>query len=411
MSAHAGIAHGTAADAVETFGDRGRAFGRTALGVGLVGLVLAAWLGHARGDDFKRLQHAWLVACSFFLSISVGGLFFVIVQHLVGAGWSVVVRRVAELVAANTTIVALLFAPLVVQLLRGDGSLWPWGDSHALHADPLLARKAVFLDAKFFTLRLAVYFGTWILLGRWLLRRSLEQDGASDARPTLALQGRAAPAMVAYALTVNFAAFDILMTLEPAWASTIFGVCFFAGSVVAFFAFAIVALRLLQRQGLLRSKVGVEHYHDLGKFLFAFVFFWGYVSFSQFMLIWYADMPEETFWYRTRFHGTWEVVAWILLFGHFVLPFAGLLSRHAKRNLAVLAAWAVWLLAMHALELFWLVVPGAETDGALFAPLDIVAFIAVGGLWLWSLARLAGDRPLSPVRDPRLDESLAFENL
>ena len=411
MSAHTSGGQGMASAGVESFGERGRAFGRLALAVGVAGLALSAWLGHAQGDEWKRVQHAWLVACTFFLSISVGGLFFVIVQHLVGAGWSVVVRRVAELVAANTTIVALLFLPLVVQLLRGEGTLWPWGDVDALHEDPLLARKAVFLDAKFFAVRLAIYFGAWILLGRWLLRRSLEQDTARDAAPTLALQGRAAPAMVVYALTVNFAAFDILMTLQPAWASTIFGVCFFAGSVVAFFAFAIVALRLLQSRGLLRAKVGVEHYHDLGKFLFAFVFFWGYVSFSQFMLIWYADMPEETFWYRIRFHGTWETVAWILLFGHFVLPFAGLLSRHAKRNLAALTFIASWLLAMHALELFWLVLPGAETDGALVAPVDFAAFAAVGGLWLWSLARLAGDRPLVPAGDPRLHESLAFENL
>ncbi len=394
----------------ESLGARGRRWSTLALVAGLAGLGLALWLGSARGDSFKRLQHSWLVSCAFFLSLSLGALFFVIIQHLVRAGWSVVVRRVAELVAANTPVAALLFAPLLVQVLRGDGSLWPWADPQTLRADPLLESKAVFFDARFFALRLALYFGIWILLGRWLLRRSLEQDGASDAAPTLALERRAAPAMVAFALSINFAAFDILMTLSPTWASTIFGVCFFAGSMIAFFALAVLALRFLQRNGLLQKQVGVEHYHDLGKFLFAFVFFWGYVSFSQFMLIWYADLPEETFWYRDRFHGSWLAVSWVLLLGHFVIPFAGLLSRHAKRNLAVLSFWAVWMLCMHALELFWLVMPGAEKDGALVSPIDFACFAAVGGIWFFALARLAGDKPLVPVNDPRLPESLAFEN-
>jgi len=394
----------------ETLGTRGRRWSTLALVVGLAGLVLALVLGSARGDAFKRFEHSWLVSCLYFLSISLGGLFFVIIQHLVRAGWSVVVRRVAELVAANTPVTALLFAPLVVLLLRGDSGLWPWGDVAKVHASPLLEGKAAFLDARFFALRCVVYFGIWIFLGRWLLRRSLEQDGAQDAAPTLALERRAAPAMVAFALSINFAAFDILMTLNPTWASTIFGVCFFAGSMISFFALTVLLLRFLQRNALLGKAVRVEHYHDLGKFLFAFVFFWGYVSFSQFMLIWYADLPEETFWYRDRFHGTWLAVSWVLLLGHFVIPFAGLVSRHAKRRLWLLTFWAVWMLCMHALELFWLVMPGAEKDGALVSPVDFACFAAVGGIWFFALARLAGDKPLVPVNDPRLPESLAFEN-
>ncbi|MBK7644972.1 MAG: quinol:cytochrome C oxidoreductase [Planctomycetes bacterium] len=396
--------------AVENLGARGRSWGRIALVLGIAGLALGLWLGSARGDGFRRFEHAWLVSCLFFLSLSLGALFFVIIQHLVRAGWSVVVRRVAEIVAANTLVTALLFAPLVVQLLRGDSSLWPWADANTVHGNPLLEGKAGFLEPRFFALRCVLYFGIWILLGRWLLRRSTEQDTAQDAKPTLALERRAAPAMVAYALSVNFGAFDILMTLEPTWASTIFGVCFFAGSVIGFFALSILLLRFLQARGFMRASVGVEHYHDLGKFLFAFVFFWGYVSFSQFMLIWYADMPEETFWFRERFHGTWANVSWVLLFGHFVLPFAALLSRHTKRALGVLAFLAVWMLCMHAVELFWLVMPTAEKDGALVSGMDAACFVAVGGIWFFALARLAGERSLVPVGDPRLPESLAFEN-
>ncbi|MBI5433418.1 MAG: quinol:cytochrome C oxidoreductase [Planctomycetes bacterium] len=391
-------------------GSRASRWGAIALVIGVVALAAAAYLGWSKGDGFKRLQHAWLVACAFYLSISLGGLFFVIIQHLTRAGWSVVVRRVAELVAANTLVIAILFAPLVVMVLRGDASLYPWADAEHVHAEPLLAAKAPWLDPRFFALRCAVYFGTWWLIGRWLLKRSTEQDAATGVEPTLALERRAAPAMVGFALTINFAAFDLLMSIVPTWYSTMFGVYIFAGSVMSFFAFSVVALRFLQKNGLLDREVNVEHYHDLGKFLFAFVFFWSYVAFSQFMLIWYADIPEETFWFKERMEGSWAVVSTVLLFGHFVLPFAGLLSRHAKRRLGILTFWAVWLLVMQAVDLFWLVMPSAEHGGALVGAIDIACLAAVGGIWAFALTKLAGERALIPVNDPRLSQSLAFEN-
>lgn len=392
-------------------GARASRWGTLALGVGVVAVAAAVALGYARADGFKRLQHAWLVACVFWLSISLGGLFFVIIQHLTRAGWSVVVRRVAEIVAANTLVTALLFAPLVALALMGDASLYPWADAHHLQEHPTLAAKAPWLDARFFALRCVVYFGTWWLLGRWLLRRSTQQDKAADVEPTLALERRSAPAMAAFALTLNFAAFDLLMSIVPSWYSTIFGVYVFAGSVMSFFAFVIVALRFLQARGVIDREVHVEHYHDLGKFLFAFVFFWGYIAFSQFMLIWYADLPEETFWFKSRMEGSWAVVSSVLLVGHFILPFAGLLSRHAKRRLAILTCWAVWLLAMQAVDLFWLVVPSAESSGALVGFIDVAAWLGVGGLWLAALIRLAAARALIPINDPRLPQSLAFENV
>ncbi|MCY2959860.1 MAG: quinol:cytochrome C oxidoreductase [Planctomycetota bacterium] len=382
-----------------------------ALVVALVAAAAGLWLGHARGDGFQRFQHAWLLACAFFLTVSLGALFFVILQHLVRAGWSVVVRRLAELMAANVVVVALLLSPLVVLAAMGDGSLWPWADPAAAEHHPLIAKKAAFLNGQFFAIRCAVYFGAWILLSRWLLRRSRQQDEARDTLPTEALERRAPPAMVAFAVTISFASFDLLMSLSPEWYSTIFGVYVFAGSVIAFVATTILTLRFLQSRGILRGSVGVEHYHDLGKLLFAFTFFWGYIAFSQFMLIWYADIPEETHWFHVRFEGSWAYVSALLLFGHFVLPFAGLLSRHAKRNLGVLTFWAAWMLVMHATDLFWLIAPGVTHGGALVDVLDVLAFLAVGGAWTFGLALHAADRSLVPVGDPRLHESLAFENL
>lgn len=400
-----------AQDLQRQLGARGTRLGAVALGLGVVALGGAAWCGNAENDGFARLQHAWLVATFFFLSLSLGGLFFVLIQHLTRAGWSVAVRRVAELVAANTAISALLFAPLVVRVLAGDAGLYPWASAQTLADRPELHNKAAFFDPRFFAARCILYFAIWFGIGRWLLRRSSEQDRASDAQPTLALERRAAPALVLYALSVNFAAFDLLMTLDPSWYSTIFGVYVFAGSVMAFFAFSVLALRYLQLGGAHAQCVTVEHYHDLGKFLFAFVFFWSYIAFSQFMLIWYADLPEETGWFHLRLNGAWAIVSAVLLFGHFLLPFAGLLSRHAKRRLSVLTFWAVWLLVMHAVDLFWLVQPRAgETSGSLVHAVDVLAFLAAGGLWLFALTRLAAGRALVPVGDPRLHESLSFEN-
>ena len=402
-------------------GARASAWGNVALGAGVVGLGASIALGLSAADHFRTLQRTWLVACAFFLTISLGAMFFVIIQHLTRAGWSVVVRRVAELAAANTPVLALLVAPLVVQTLRGDDGLYPWVDADRVRETPTLAAKAVFLDPRFFAARLALYFAIWWLVGRFLLARSTAQDTSNGVEPTLALERRAAPAMVAFALSLNFAAFDLVMSVSPTWYSTIFGVYVFAGSVMSFFAATVLGLRFLQSRGLLREEVTVEHYHDLGKFLFAFVFFWGYIAFSQFMLIWYADLPEETFWFQPRMEGTWGTLSLVLLFGHFVLPFAGLLSRHAKRRLAVLSAWAVWLLAMHALDLAWLVLPesghaavsseAAAAHGVAIPWLQLAAaFLSVGGLWTFSFLRLARTRSLCPIGDPRLPQSLAFEN-
>lgn len=395
----------------ERLGPRGARWGNVALAVGVAALAVALWLGHARGDGWRRLEHAWLVASVFVLSLSLGGLFFVLIQHLTGASWSVVVRRVAEITAANTAIAALFLAPLVALVVAGDGALYPWADARNVEVEPVLQAKAAFLDGRFFAVRVAVYFATWWLLGRWLLRRSLEQGepGAGDA--TAKLQRGAAPAMIAFAVTTCLAGFDLLMSLSPTWYSTIFGVYFFAGCAVSFFASTVLVLRFLQARGLLARAPTVEHYHDLGKFLFAFVFFWSYIAFSQFMLIWYADLPEETAWFHQRLHGSWRIASFVLLVGHFALPMAGLLSRHAKRNLGALTFWCVWLLVMHALDLFWIVLPGAEPAGANVLPLDVACLVAACGLWIFAWTRIAAQRPLVAAGDPRLAESLAFENV
>ncbi|HMR80791.1 MAG TPA: hypothetical protein PKD61_37030, partial [Polyangiaceae bacterium] len=244
-------------------------------------------------------------------------------------------------------------------------------------------------------------------------KTSLAQDQSKEPQ---ALNGKmqavSAPGMIFLALTLTFAAIDFLMTLEPAWFSTIFGVYYFAGAVVSFHSMFALILMWLQKQGALKKSVTTEHYHDLGKMMFAFTVFWAYIGFSQFMLIWYANIPEETFWYKLRFAGDWKVLSAVLLVGNFVLPFFGLLSRHIKRNRKTLGFWAVWILVVHYLDMYWLVKPVLHEDklptGDIL--LDVTAVVGMLGLFFAAAAMAAKKVRLVPVKDPRLPKSLAFEN-
>jgi hypothetical protein len=219
-----------------------------------------------------------------------------------------------------------------------------------------------------------------------------------------------APSMIAIALTLTFAAIDFMMTLEPTWFSTIFGVYYFASCVLGVHAAMILTLIWLQSRGIMKKSVTIEHYHDLGKMLFAFTVFWAYIGFSQFMLIWYANIPEETFWFKKRFAGDWSMVSWVLVFGHFVLPFFGLISRQIKRNRTTLAFWAIWLLAMVWIDLFWLIKPALGTTDLPFGLLDVLCFVGIVSIFIASTAFHARNKNLIPIKDPRLARSLAFEN-
>jgi hypothetical protein len=216
---------------------------------------------------------------------------------------------------------------------------------------------------------------------------------------------------MAFAVTVCFAAFDWLMSLDPHWYSTIFGVYFFSGCAVGVTALLVVLVSLAQRRGGLDRAVTVEHYHDLGKLLFTFVFFWGYIAFSQYMLIWYANIPEETRWLVVRESHGWQWVGVLLLFGHLLVPFLGLLSRHVRRSRAALTGWAVFLLVMHWVDLYWLVMPTFQEEYLPFGLADVLCLIGLGSLYLAAVVHVAADHSLVPLRDPRLDESLVFHNV
>ncbi|MFQ5878265.1 MAG: hypothetical protein ACE5JH_11375 [Acidobacteriota bacterium] len=372
--------------------------------MGLAGLAASFLLG---SEDPRRLWLSYLVSWLFFLSVALGGLFFVPVQFLSRAAWSVVIRRAAEQVMGTLPVLAALSLPLAF----GAREIYPWLSGEAAGDDPIPGSKGAYLNPGFFYLRAAVYLLSWSIAAWWMRRQSLCQDETGDPAATRRLQTASAPILVWFALTVTFATFDWIMSLDPHWFSTIIGVYFFSGCAVAIQAFLVLMVPSIQKgRGPIRNVVTAEHLHDMGKLLFAFTVFWAYIAFSQFLLIWYAAIPEETRWYAERLGEGWIGLTATLALGHFAVPFFLLLPEGAKRRRAPLLGAAVWLLAMHYLDVYWLVVPGLDGDG--FRPhlLDLTTMAAVGGLFLGSLGFLLRRHAPVPIADPRLEESLTLDN-
>ena len=356
--------------------------------------------------DRTQLFHSWLTSFVFWLTIALGGLFFTMLHHLVGARWSTVLRRLAESIMGVLPVMAVLFLPL----LLGLHELYRWSDAETVAADHLLAAKQPFLNTTFFIIRAAGYFVVWIVLARLLFGLSLRQDAKPDHAQTRRARIISAPGMILFALTITFAAFDWLMSLDAHWYSTIFGVYVFAGGFLAALAFLTLLVMWLRAGGALREVVTVEHYHDLGKLMFAFVVFWAYMAFSQYFLIWYGNIPEETVWYLHRWEGSWRAVSLLLVFGHFALPFFLLFPQGTKRNPVILTLMALWLLLMHLVDLHWLVLPSLHHHGIHLSWMDAAAWLGIGGVFVALLWRRLTRHPLVPVGDPALPDSINFIN-
>lgn len=380
-----------------------------AYGVGAAGLIGAVGLGM---NNLYGFFQAYVTALMFTLAIALGLLWFVCIQHLTNARWSVVVRRVAEIMTAGILVVAVLALGILVPVILGGEDitkLYQWADEHKVHANHLLHHKAAYLNKGFFLVRCVIYFGVWAALSHFFFKTSVAQDESGKPELTQKMQSVSAPAMILFALTLTFCAFDFMMSLDPTWFSTIYGVYYFAGCVLSGYSMLALALMWLQSKGKLAKAVTAEHFHDLGKMLFGFTVFWSYIAFSQFMLIWYGDVPEETQWYHARFTGGWKAISWALLVCHFALPFFGLLSRHVKRNRKALAFWAVWMLGVEYLDLFWLIHPDGSPEVP-FTPIHVLAAIGMLGVFVGFVARKARGYNLVPTKDPKLGDSLAFEN-
>jgi hypothetical protein len=302
-------------------------------------------------------------------------------------------------------------AALFLPLLLGLHDLYEWTHAEAVEQDALLRWKAPYLNLTFFLIRALIFFGIWSFLAFLYYRGSRGQDVTGDPGVTARLRRLAGPAIIVLALTQTFASIDWIMSLTPHWYSTIFGVYFFAGSFVGFIALLSIVVPAMRGAGLLDTVISAEHLHDIGKFLFAFTAFWAYIGFSQFFLMWYANLPEETVWYKARMEESWMQVSVFLMVGHFVVPFFYLMGRSVKRKGVTLALGGAWMLAMHFLDLYWQVMPTLHPKGLSPSLLDVAAFVAIGGCFVAAASWLMRRQALVPLRDPRLAESLAFENV
>jgi hypothetical protein len=362
--------------------------------LGLLGLLLLLLSGIGLERNSAQFFYSWLVGLIFFLSIALGALFLNMVFHLTGASWSLPFRRLLENLAATQPLILLLFLPI----LFGLHDLYHWSHSEVAAQDHLLHMKTPFLNAPFFILRSLFYFAVWIFLSLRLRRLSLLEDGGVNRDVAGRMRRTSAYGSILFAITLTFAAFDWVMSLDAHWYSTIFGLYLFSGCVVAGLAAIILLARYLQIKGHLRQAIGREQYHDLGRLLFAFTVFWAYMAVSQYFLIWYGNIPEETIWYQHRWHGSWKAISLILVFGHFMVPFLVLLTRRAKRNLLVLAGFSGWLLVMHWIDLQWLVMPTLHKEGFQITWLDGVTLIGMAGVFIFYVGWLLEKHALAPRR-------------
>lgn len=362
--------------------------------VGIAGLAAGVFISPL---EFFR---SYLIAYIFLLGISLGSMALVMVHHLTGGAWGLLIRRLLE--SATRTLPLLLV--LIVPILIGLSQLYPWARADVVAKDPILQQKALYLNVPFFLGRLVFYFAAWLgvayLLNAWSAQQ--DRDPTVDDRRFRLLS---APGLLLYGLTVTFASVDLAMSLDPHWFSTIYGVLFMGGQALSAMAFAIAVLVFLGAYPPLSDVLLPSHLHDLGKLLFAFVMLWAYFSFSQFVIIWSADLPEEVPWYLERSTGIWQLVIVAIAVGHFALPFVLLLSRSLKRTARLLAPVAMLLVAMRYIDLLWLVKPSFGHAGLHW--LDLAAVLGLGGLWLAFFVRELRTRALLPINDPYFEEALA----
>lgn len=374
---------------------------------GLAFLALAGWIASIAGFATNREQFhfSYLAAFLFCISIGLGALFFVLVQHLSGSACSVTVRRLEESVMRTLPFGVVLFGLVVA----GIHYTYHWSHESA-RTDAVLKQKLGYLNVDWFTIRGLIVFALWTIWALVLFRKSRAQDADGSIAHTRNLVKWSAPGLLLLFITASVAGFDWIMSLDPHWFSTMFGVYFLTGGGLGFISVLILICLALRNAGYLNNAINEEHYHDLGKWLFCMTAFWGYIAFSQYMLIWYGNLPEEIFWFKNRLVGSWTSVALLLVFGHFLIPFFALLPRASKRNLKVLTLFAVWLLFMHYADIYWQVMPVLHKGGISLHWLDLatlVALLSTFGLVFWAQLR---ERPLVPVGDPRLRQSLAFHN-
>lgn len=444
--------------------------GLALIALGLAGVVAAAALSIGHG---QRFWFAYMTGFAAVTALSCAGLIFMLIAHLVRSGWITNVRRLQETIALNVLVAFVLAIPVIVVTLKEDKTIYSWavpadtpvvhhgadhgtghgdahddkhaGDTHAAadahgkddahHAnvDPYFlqpqvapgaqrdfdesihTKRSFWLNPYFWAFRVVVYFAFLSAVALYVYRQGIRQDQDGDVDHTYRTMTISAPALLLSALAVTFIGFDVFMTLDPLWFSTMFGVYFFASGAQALWCVMAVTVLILQARGYLRESVTEDNRHDIGKFTFAFVVFFAYIAYSQYMLQWYANLPEETFWYDKRGYSTahpngYSPLVLVLLFGRFVIPFLGYVSRWVKRSRFGMAFWSVWLLVTFLVDMYLIVQP----EWSVVPHLGAVEILAIGGillLWVGNYIRQLASHPLRAINDPRRFEAVAIQNI
>lgn len=371
-----------------------------ALVIGAVGLVaVAAGFFVYRPAFFPAYLVGWLL----WTGVAGGLLALGMLSHISGGAWGVMMRRVSEAAGRTLPFMLLFFVPLAFFLPE----LYPWARPEVVAHDALLQHKKIYLNPGFFLGRTALFLGLWSALGFWLSRLSHRYDETGDEADRVMMQRLSAGGLVVYILTGTLASVDWIMSLDPHWFSSLFGVSFVAGHGLAALAFIVPMMVFLSRRQPLRGLAGADLFHDYGKLMLAFTMLWAYFMVSQYLIIWSGNLPEEIIWYLHRNQHGWKTLSVLLVIGHFALPFILLLSADRKREPRRLLRVAVWVLAMRWLDYCWQVLPAFELEHGIWVwVLALAAACGVGGIWLWLLLGQLRGRSLLPVREPILKEAL-----
>ena len=412
-------------------GKLGSTMTKAGIGIFVVFMAISIILGATHGDHWKRFLYAYVTGWSYVASIAIGMLWLVLLHHLTRSRWSTVVRRIAEAMTGSFPLIWLAGLGFILPVALGYQDLYYWAhpDAHNAALNPTIVHKASWLSPGFFALRYVLYGVIYSLQAWYFASRSRMQDVTGDPELSTKMRVASGWGMILYGFTTCFLAWDILMSLAPKWYSTIYGVVYWgSGNIAAFAALGLIVL-WIQRNGRLTHSINEEHYHDIGKWMFSFTFFWAYVQFSQFMLQWYGNMPEETNWWKYRMFGDWQWVSIAMLVGYWAFPFVFLMSRWTKRIVPSLVFFAVWQLVFHWLDMYWNCMPSydwlvaahggaAINQGPLagnialhhvgFSAVDITVWLGLVGIFLAGTGRGLRDN-LIPIKDPTLGLSLAHE--
>jgi hypothetical protein len=369
------------------------------------GILLATCVAAAFLTGMESVWRSYLLAVLFWTGIAIGALAILALQHVTGGGWGLAIRRLLEAASRTLPLLALLFLPL----LLGLHAIYEWTHAEAVARDAILQAKAPYLNTPFFILRAALYFAIWMAAAFFLNKWSRQQDEGGRPGLTEKLQRLSSATLLLYVLTVTFMSVDWAMSIEPHWFSTMYGVLFIVKQALAAFALVVASAVLLSAHPPLSRVMTAGILHDLGKLLFAFLMVWAYVTFSQFLIVWSGNLPEEIPWYLKRLKGGWGAFAIALVLFQFALPFLFLLTRTIKRNPRTLSAVALLVVVMQFVDLSWIVLPAFSPETFRYHWTDLALPLGVGAIWLAFFAFQIGRRPLLPERDPHFAEAFGHD--